>query len=290
MRKLLFVFVLFLPYISSAQYFSEAPKLDRPVKQIIEWKTVPPSGSEKEETFKGGVYDFRRDGKMTTYQSNDSDRKDYVYFYDNKGRLEKVEMNERSGKSSMSYTYSKGIKKAEIKADSLYLVTTHFLDAKGKVVEEKTSGKAPFTGGAFSIISRKVLNYNKKGDLFGEMEYTYVGDKTEARKTLHQYNPADGKKMKTLFYDEFSNLAQTEDFTYSEKGELSKVDVKRPSSDFWVSTEYRRKNGKLWMEVENIHHEGERIEKVYKDGRLVRTKYFSDDELYFYTDYQYFFY
>lgn len=290
MRKLLLSLVVVFPATLFAQYFTEAPKLDRPVKQIIEWQTLPASEGEKEETFKGGVYHFRRDGKLATYQSNDSDAKNYTYSYDRQARLEKVEMEESSGGSQMVYSYSGNTKRAEIKSDSLYLVTTQFMDEKGNVIEEKTSARASFTAGKFSTISRKVLNYNDDGQLFGEMEYEYIGGKTTSRKTVHHFDSQTGKKMKTVFYDENSNVAQTVEYAYSESGKLEAVDTKRPASDYWVKKEFREKNGKPWMEVESFFHEDERVEKVYKDGRLVRIKYFSGGELYFFTDIQYLFY
>jgi YD repeat-containing protein len=291
MRKLILFLCLCTPALLFSQRFSEAPKLDRPVKQIIEWQTFPATDEDPEETRKGGVYHFRRDGKLSTFLGNDYRQREYAYEYDKRGRVVSVKMNERGGGSTIKYSYGEGFKKAEIKSDSLYLVTTHFLDGQGKVLEEKTSGKAWFTGDKFALISRKVLNYNQIDSLFGEMEYFYTaGQLSRKIKTVHHFDPLTNRKLRTEIFDKNGKVSKTTDYQYDEKNKLKKVQTKWPGEEKGITKEYFYKNGKLWQVVEVNEKEEERYESIFKDGRLVRTKLFLFDELITYTDFQYVFY
>lgn len=291
MRKLIIPFLASLPFLAYSQvHFSEAPKLDRPVKQIIEWQTFPESDGEPEETQKSSVYTFRRDGKLSVWNANDYQQQEHVYHYDKKGRKSKVEMKSREGNSEMIYSYEGNTKRAEIKADDMYLVTTQFLNEKGQVVEEKVSGKAWFTNGKFDLISRKVLNYNNLDSLFGEMEYTYAGGVAEKRKTVHTFDPATNRRMKTVKFSPSGKEEQVTEYLYDDAGELASVETRRPGEDYWVKQEFQRKNGKLWQHIEHKIHSDEKYVKVFKDGRPVRYKYYIGDELIAFTDFQYIFF
>ncbi len=291
MRKLIITLLTSLPILASAQmHFLEAPKLKRPVKQIIEWQTFPESDGEKQETQKSSVYTFRKDGKLSIWTANDYQQQEHVYHYDRKGRKSKVEMKSRNGNSEMIYAYEGNTMRAEIKEGNMYLVTTHFLNEKGQVMEEKVSGKAWFTNGKFELMSRKVLNYNKLDSLFGEMEYTYTAGIAEKRKTVHTFDPTTNRRVKTVKYSPTGKEEQVTEYLYDEAGQLASVETKRPGEDFWVKQEFQRKNGKLWQHIEHKFHAEEKYVKVFKDGHPIRYKIYIGDELIAYTDFQYIFF
>lgn len=291
MRNLLIPLLTCLPFALFCQHFSEAPRLDRPVKEIIEWQTFPASGKTPQKTQKGAVYTFQRDGKLAAWAANDYQQQEHIFEYDAKGRKAKVRMKDRNGQSEMAYSYDGKTQKAEIKGDDLYLVTTQYLNGKGQVIEEKTSGKAWFTGGKLDLISRKVLNYNSRDSLFGEMEYSYEKGQVKAKKkTVHEFDPATNRKSKTVAFATDGTEEQVTEYLYDSDGELSTIDINWPGTSNKVRWEFRRKNGELWMEIEHRYHQKERREKVFKDGRPIRYKVFMNDQLIHYTDFQYVFY
>ncbi len=288
MRKLLFLLLyIWLPFFLSAQIFPKAPKNKKPIKRITEWTTFIADKDEPEETIKDAVYIFRKDGRLETWVTNNSDNETYHYQYDDQGRVEKVTIKNDGRTRYMTYQYFADRQMAEIEEKDIDLRNIQYFNEKGQLVEEKSFWKGVFTDNRWAIDSRTLFNYNAQDSLFGEMTYKYhLSAQPEKSKVIHYYHPELNRKNKTIFFDEKGKPIKEINYIYEPSDRLQKREVARMDNDFSEKTEYLYREGKLWQVITTSKNY--KVEKVYKNGRLVRLKEFDKDgKQLWYTDYQY---
>ncbi len=291
MRKLtIFLSCLFIPFFLFSQHFEKAPKDVKPIKQITEWTTFLADEEDPEETIKDAVYYFKKDGKLVKWISNNAYDEIYSYKYDNLNRLENVTIENEEMNRQIIYTYYEDRRLAEIQEQFLDLRTIQYFNKKGKLIEEKTFWKGELTEDKWETMSRKVFNYNAQDSLFGEMEYSYVGNgKATKRKTVHNYDPNTHKKNSILYFNEKGKIEKTVVFKYYSDKNLKEKIINYHQNKTKEKTEYIYKNGLLWQEITS--GDKYKYEKIYKNGRYVRYKeYDKNYKLIWYTDFQYDFY
>ena len=290
MRKLLLLSNLLLPLILTAQLFPKAPIDTRPIKQITEWTTFVADKDNPEETIKDAIYNFRRDGQLDIWETNNSDNEVYHYKYDPQGRIEKVTIKNDGQTRNMTYQYFEDRRMAEIEEKDIDLRNIQYFNNKGLLVEEKSFWRGVMTQKKWVIDTRTVFNYDAQDSLFGEMVYNYHGfDQPEKNKVVHSYHPTLNKKDKTIFYDSKGKPLKEIKYTYEPSGRLLKKETLRHDNGFFENSKYLYREGKIWQII--TVSKNYKIEKVFKNGRLVRLKEFDKDgqQLWF-TDYQYEFY
>ena len=288
MRKQTFFFCLLLaPALLPAQVFSKAPKNMPDVRKIVEWTTFAATREEPEETIRDAVYFFQPDGKLEKWISNNNYEEIYHYKYDDKGRLSKVIIENGDSSRLLTYQYFDDRQMAEIEERNLDLRTIQYFNKKKQIIEEKTFAKSPLTDGQWVTMSRTVLNYNDLDSLFGEMVYEYDAfGKPIKYKVVHSYDPISHKKTKIVRFDPKGNPVETTTFKYDEKNQLKNITIHAPGQNFSKKTTYLYRNGQLWQI--HIATPDYKIEKIYKNHRLVRRKeYDKNGLLLWFTDYQY---
>ena len=290
MRKLnLFFLFISLPLLSNAQLFSKAPDGLRPVSQIIEWTTFLPDGSDPEETIRDGVYTFRRDGQLQTWETNNSDDEIYHYQYDGKDRVVKVAIENIERTRLMKYQYFEDRQMAEIQEKEFDVRNIQYFNKNNKVVEEKTFVKGEITGGQWMTMKRVLLNYDEEGNVFGETIYDYDGsEKPTKYKVVHKHD-AQNNKILTTQLNEKGKMYKETAYTFDENNRLILKTTKNDRSKITEKKTHLYKDEKIWQTI--TESDDYKFEKIYKDGQLVRLKeYGSDGKLIWYTDYQYLFF
>jgi YD repeat-containing protein len=291
MRKLLFFLTFIgLPFFISAQTFLKAPKDSKHIKQIIEWTTFAADETDPEETVKEGVYTFRKDGQLLQYVTNNSLSEVFDYEYDGQNRLLKVQIKNEESTKTMTYQYFADRQMAEIHEPGSDLRTIQYFNKKGQVVEEKAFLKGKLSDGKWATLNRTVFNYNDRDSLFGEMLYQIGSTGAVATyKTIHLYDPVTNKKSDIIYKEPDGKPNKLVSFQYDEQGRLVKKKIEMPLTGEKSVTDYIYQKGKLWQSI--TKGKTYRNEKIYKDGRLIRSKDFDrDGKLLWHTDYQYVFY
>ncbi|MEO1261768.1 MAG: hypothetical protein AAFZ15_23390 [Bacteroidota bacterium] len=291
MRKLIyFLSVFFSPLLLHAQTFSTAPKNQKLIKRIVEWTTFAANEEEPEETIKDAIYTFRRDGQLQEWVTNNTYEEVYQYEYDQKNRLINVNIEGKDLTRTMSYQYFPDRRMAEIQERDIDVRTIQYLNNKGQIIEEKSFWKGELSEGKWATMSRTVFNYNELDSVFGEMRYEPVlTGQINKFKTVHKYDGALKKKIESIYYEADGQPFKIVKYDYNSVGKLLKKVISLPQAKKTVTEEHIYRNGKIWQSI--TKGADYRQEKVFKNGRLVRSKeYDKNGQLLWHTDYQYIFF
>ena len=286
--KNLLIFALLLIGANSvdAQPYTKAPKLGEPLHQIIEW-TRPDTKSDSK---RGGTSVFNKKGYLSHFFINKDSTDLQLFNYDTKGRL--IEHIENSGdrQTQTLHVFKKGSEVREVKFRDRIEKTFTFYK-KGKKVESKTFVKGEELGGQLKLKDRVIYNYDRRDSLKGEMHYAYplrAKRKPQKRKTLYYYDEQSGKCSAVVHYDFDGNLRLRIDYQYQKNGVLSRVDYLYPEDGPNHFVEYKYQSGQLWQVIEESSFR--KYVRIYKQGRLIRSRSYQDDQLTQVIDYQYLFY
>ena len=293
MKIQLFFLPMFLPSCLFAQHFKKAPKLEKPVHKIIEWKTIPRNDNSNPLTVKGYVYEFDRKGNPILFKNHSGYGKEEIKFkYDNQGRMVQRTYTSLSQPVTEKYTYGNGYRVTKSDVPGLEIKNIEYFNDKNQIVEEKMYIKSiVFDMEEMELATRKIFNYDDRDSLFGVMEYSYENEKIKSKeKTIIYYNSKNGKKGRMVSYDKNGKEDLVVQYLYNKNDQLAIINRTWPTSGDRISEEIRRKNGKLWQHIRNEFGMNERFEKVYKNGKWIRYKEYFEDELLQYTDFQYIYY
>lgn len=250
------------------------------IKQLIGWGKYSKKAKEAQKFF---AYDYDSKGKLLRKQ----DFRLYIdntYFYDNKGRLNKIEGYEGETSFTTTYVYGKKVTTEVMKLPDDQIHKTHtYFNNKGNKIEEKRyeAGK---------LAKRVVYNYNKQDSIIGEMHYLYSGKKRKSYKVIYTYDRKTHLRTNKNEYDAYKKIVEKETYTYNNAGQLlkvSKIFPQRKDNDYNAIVEYKYQNGQIWQVIDQTHNKQYKSVKVYKEGKLIRKRRYENDKLIELIDYQY---
>lgn len=267
---LLLFFFCFLA-LGMGQEFEKAP-LPK-VKMITEWVQV----GKSKKAIKGMVYNFDRQGNLTSYK--EEGQKGYP------GTVGKIS-HDRLGRiktKTIKYGYNNTISRFAYKSD-YFVEEIEFKDSRYKkfhyhlkgddLLELKTFIANYDTDYKYQIFERTVFSYDRKKRLKSKTLYNYwnVRDKRvnpDSKKTQYEYvgNSNNLNKIKEFNYKGKLNNIIT--FKYDKKGKLLKKNIDFLNGNI-ETTSFRYKNGKIWTEVFSDGYLV--ITKIYKNNRLIRKR------------------
>ncbi len=281
------ILILLAPLTIFSQKFEKAPDVGKPVRQIIEWSVL--SGSEQvlEKNQKHGVYNFREDGKLESWQTFDFIRQEQKFTYDSKGRLIKVIQSGREDwiKTTFTYQHARTIKEVEEYLSSRRVI--YFTDNDDQLVEEKYFLKSEITGGHRWMTRRRFFEYNEAGNLINVLEYVYKnGKKVGEEAVTHTYDE-EGRLIKSEDLDMNELPEKVTEYTYDGSGHLMAKTITGMGPEPIERTEYIWKDGHVAKE---IHKAGNRrTVDIYEEGQLVGCKIYLDGHKVKTLKYQYVF-
>ncbi|MEL6867162.1 MAG: hypothetical protein AAFP19_22245 [Bacteroidota bacterium] len=286
--KYLIISLLFVN-AAQAQPFTQAPKLPKKVRQIIEW--TRPNLSEKSTKY--GTSTFDPAGHLLSYvfeQEAPEVADSLIFTYDTKGRLQKKveQIGAFDLVSQYRYLPNQEILEQEFRGKSTKKVA-YFKN--GKKVEEKTFVKGGELGDQYLLKDRVVYNYNKKDSLFGEMHYGYSLQskaKTRKWKVIHQYDPQTSRKSKVIYYNEDGAIRMETWLQQNETGQPDTTLYRYVLDGSTRMVEYKYKAGQLWQIIDDMNYKKD--VRIYDKGRLVRLRSYINDKLFHVVDYQYIYY
>ena len=289
-KRIFFLSVFFSPLLLNAQIFSTAPKNAKPIKQIVEWTTFAADDDGPAETIKDAVYTFRPDGQLSQWVTNNSYDEIYHYEYDRQNRIFKVKIEGGERSRTMTYNYYPNRQMAEIQERDTDVRTIQYMNDKGQIIEEKSFWKGELSGGKWATMSRTIFNYNELDSLFGEMRYEpATTGEINKFKTIHKYDPSTKKRTESIYYEADGQPYKVVKYNFDKTGKLLKKEITHPQNGETTTLENIYRNGKIWQTI--TKGKDYRQEKVFKNGRLVRSKeYDKDGRLLWHTDYQYIFF
>ncbi len=266
--------ILLAPLTIFSQKFEKAPDAGKPVRQIIEWSVLPGSEKGLEKNQKQGVYNFREDGKLESWQTFDFTKQEQKFTYGSKGRLIKVIQSGRDQwiKTTFTYHHARTIKDVEEDFSSQRVI--YFTDNNDQVVEEKYFLKNDLTGGHRWMTRRRFFEYNEAGKLITILEYVYKnGKKAGEEKVIYTYDE-EGRLVKTEDFDMNDLPEKVTEYTYDESGHLTAKTISGMGPEPIERTEYVWKDGHVAKE---IHKSGNRrTVDIYEEGQLVGCKIYLD--------------
>jgi hypothetical protein len=271
-------------------FFISPPLNAQQIKQKIEWhqctndlgtvekyKTIVNfdiNGNKTAEYFKGeGIMDWE-------FKSKD-------YTYDKLGRVIYIKQYNPHGETNYEeiYVYKKNYYTHQVFSGygDEERFTYFYVNDKKQIVEEKvySSSWAEEKQTKLSLAKWVILSYNSKGLLIGKR---YKNSKAEEiSKSIYHYKPNtnlllkvtdycwDDKKEKEII--KASICPNRSSYKYDTKNRLVEKEMGCQHGYHHITYEY--KNGKIWIED---HSAGIiRTKDIYKDGVLVRTKYYGTD-------------
>ncbi|MEM1322997.1 MAG: hypothetical protein AAGG75_22215 [Bacteroidota bacterium] len=269
----------------AAQPYTRAPKLKRPVWKIIEWKR---SGDQQKEAQRGGTSTFDRQGRLINYafpQQADTEQQHYVY--DAQGRLLESREGSKERRVHTRYVYkSNMLVRVETFHEREHKIFSFF--KAGRKVEEKFFVKGEELGEDLVLKDRVVFNYDGRDSLTGEMHYAYpMRGKREPnkRKVLYQYEGPGGRRSRVIRYDFDGTLQLRSDYGYDAAGRLQSLHHHYPTQGPDRIIEYKYQKGQLWQIIESTDYR--KYVRIFKEGRLIRSRSYQDDLLISIIDYQY---
>ena len=268
------------------QTFAKAPAGKLPVKQIVEWTTFAEDGDEPAETIKDAVYVFRKDGQLQQWISNNADNEVFEYSYDEKKRLNKITIKNGKMSRTVSNQYFEDRRMAEIQVQDSDVRSVQYFNKKGQVTEEKSFFRNEGSNG-WATMERTVYSYNKQDSLTGEMRYVPASaGHVNQFKTIHSYGKNSNKKSDIVYFEADGKPYKKITFRYDDQRRLKEEKMEMVRTGETTIKEHIYRDGEIWQII--TKGKNYRNEKIYKEGRLVRSKeYDKAGKLIWYTDYQY---
>ena len=253
------------------------------IKQIVGWGKYTQDQKQAQKFF---VKQFNRRGNLKREQ----DFRLYIdntYTYNKNNQLLKLEGYEGETSFIIRYKYGKSVTTKQLETASGKKSNTHtYYNKKRKVIEKKM-----YEGQ--KLYKRIVYNYNRRDSLIGEMHYIYTGKQRKSHKVIYTYDSKTQKRLRRNEYDSNQKIIEKTVYQYNKQGDLTKVSQvfpQRKRSDYNTTTTYLYKQGKLWQVVSKGKNNQYESRKIYKNGKLIRTRKYENDKLIELVDYQYTYY
>ena len=286
---LLLPLLLLLSHSLQAQYFTEAPKLNKKVKKIVEWMQLDG------KVIKANTSYFDKKGRLVGYYNDkDADGEKITLKYDKYGRISEKRIGSKESPTVVMYSYKKNTVVREEHYRGKVFKVFEFRNDKKQLIEKKTFLKGGEMGDQFILRERYIYTYNAQDSLRGIVHYLYSlngrakGRAYEKQKVLYTYDKRTGKRARVVYYDVDKKPVKQTLYEYHKGGKTKRITM--ASNDTIERTiEYMyNKDGSLWQEIETTSYK--RFVKIYKNKRLIRQRTYIGDELFTLVDFQYEFY
>ncbi len=289
LARLLPLLMLLFGYSANAQYFTEAPKLNKKVKKIIEWMQLDG------KVIKANTSYFDKGGRLVGYYNEkDANGEKITLKYDKYGRVIEKRIGTEDAPTVVIFSYKKNTVVREEHYRGKVFKVFEFRNDKKQMVEKKTFLKGGEMGDKFILRERYIYTYNAQDSLKGIVHYLYSlngrgkGKTYEKQKILYTYDKRTGKRSRVVYYDIDQKPVKQTLYEYHRGGKIKRVTM--ASNDTIERTiEYMyNKDGSLWQEIETTSYK--RFVKIYKNKRLIRQRTYIGEELFTLVDFQYEFY
>lgn len=284
------LFCTYLSPIVKGQAFAEAPKLERKVKEIVEWQR--PTLKAKAQVAATSGYD-RRGNLIYHYSTETPKTQRNTYRYDSQNRLlEKREYFEGILHHTQ-YSYRPNLVIAEYTFhDKTYRICDYY-KSKNKV-ERKVFAKGGEMNKSYQLLKRHQYFYHKKGKIKSESKVNYglkgarKGQEVAEEKIKYHYHPKSGLLNHIEYFNIDNTLRKERFFSYNAKGTLLRtVDYFHLEKEV-STTEYLYKNGVIWQEI--TEKGDQKSVLVFTGGRPIRLRSYLSGKLQLVVDYGYAYY
>lgn len=268
------------------------PKLNaQQIKQKIEWHQCTNNLGviEKYKT----IVNFDLNGNKTTeYFKGEGisnwEFKSKDYTYDKLGRIIHIKQYNEHGETNFEeiYVYKKNYYTQQVFSGygDEERFTYFYVNDKKQIIEEKVyvSSFSEEKKTPLSLVKWVILTYNSKGLLIGKRYKNAQSE--ELSKSLYHYKPNTSLLVKVIDYcwDDKKEkeiikanvCPNRSSYKYDAQNRL--IEKETGCQHGWHNITYQYKNGKIW--IEDHWAALVRTKNIYKDGVLVRTKYYGMDE------------